>query len=176
MEVLMSQRTRSGLATSRLGALFSRTSLVHSGPRDGQVQLSGSAVPISSEGWAGTARAAITSHQSLVLIAGCIALAGMVLVGALLVFHPHVDLLQSALGTTNKKPTGGGADVADTNRLWGSLNKLTTEADYLVFPSVTLAGGVGAAFMAFGHRKGAPIISGAVIAGVIGGGLKVIVQ
>jgi hypothetical protein len=176
MEVLMSQLTRNGSATGRLGALFGRTSLVQSGPRDGRAQLSAAPLGMPTSRWAASARTVIMSHRSLIFIAGSLAFAAMLLLGALLVFHPHVNLLQSALGQSNAAPKGKGADVTDTNNLYGSLNQLTTEADYLIFPSVTLAGGVGAAFWALGHRRGPMIVSGAVIAGVVGGGLKVIVQ
>ena len=88
----------------------------------------------------------------------------------------HVDLLQAAFGVhATKKPAGGGA-VSNATQLFNSVQSLSTDALYILLPTVTLAGAVGGIVWAAGSRRGPSIVVGAIVAGVIGAGLKTIVQ
>jgi hypothetical protein len=124
------------------------------------------------------AKATPSPRTQVVTVA--LALCGMALVGLLLLLHPHGDLLQDAFNT--HPPTsagalsGGKAATGDASNLWNDVNGLSTDALYLLMPTVTLAGAVGGIFWAVGARRGPMIVGGAVMAGVIGAGLKVIVQ
>jgi hypothetical protein len=88
-----------------------------------------------------------------------------------------VDLLEGAFGGATKHPGNPGTQAAhDTSNLYHDIDTLKTDASYILAPCVSLAGCVGAAAWALGHRRGPSIVGGAVMAGVIGAGLSVIVQ
>ena len=75
-------------------------------------------------------------------------------------------------GTT---PTGGGVSPSH-QPLHHDVSGLSTDSLYLLGPTVTLAGAVGAIFWALGHRRGPSIMGGAVAAGVLGASIKLIVS
>jgi hypothetical protein len=119
------------------------------------------------------AGAMLVSHRWLILAE--IALALMLL---LLVHHLHVDLLESAFGTPQTSPGGNCPTIkgstTDCTSLFSAVSNLTTDADYVLVPCVTLAGAVGAIFWALGHRRGPGIVGGALAAGAIGVGMATI--
>lgn len=117
------------------------------------------------------ALALISAHGYLIPMALLLVFVVVVLVG-----HPHVDLLESAFGKPTSAPGGSGNSAQATKNLYTDINALSTDAAYILVPSVTLAGAVGAIFWALGSRRGPAIVGGAIVAGVIGVGLKVIVE
>jgi hypothetical protein len=119
----------------------------------------------------GKVRAVIDAHGAVIVTALLLAV-----IVVLFVLHPHVDLLEGAFGKAPTGPAGSGSASKDTSNLYHDVNTLATDARYILVPSVSLAGAVGAITWALGSRRGPGIVVGAVIAGVVGVGLTTIVQ
>jgi len=116
--------------------------------------------------------------RDLIRAYGYVVLIGLMfaLIVVLLVLHPHIDLLESAFGGAPKQSALKGSTAGDTENLASSVSQLTKDASYVLVPSVSLAGAVGATFWALGSRRGPTIVGGAVVAGVVGVGLDVVVR
>jgi hypothetical protein len=125
-------------------------------------------------------RPTLTSNRYVATVTIALAVVGILAAVALLALHPHVSLLQDAFNTHPPAGptglTGTTGDVKDTTNLWKEISSLSTDATYVLMPTVTLAGAVGGIFWAVGARRGPAIVGGAVMAGVIGAGLDVIVK
>ena len=117
------------------------------------------------------ALSAIASHIYPLLAATATALVGM-----LLLLLAHVNLLQAAFGVHSTTNPASGRASANATSLFTSVSNLSTDALYILLPTVTLAGAVGGIVWAAGSRRGPSIVVGAIVAGVIGAGLKTIVQ
>lgn len=176
MEVPM-LRTRTGSSSGLVGALFDRAPLLpslrrQSRPQPADIPLvkhgsDSRSRPASARGRTG---AAIVSHPYLLIPTVAIALAGM-----LLLLHAHADLLRAAFGVPNTTKVGGGAASTNAQGLFHHVQSLSTDALYVLMPSVTLAGAVGGIAWAAGSRRGPSIVGGAIVAGVVGAALNVIV-
>jgi hypothetical protein len=179
MEVPMST-TRTGSAARRVRALRDRTHLLPSpGGRSEPQPADNAAVENGSDSRPGPARcwgrgsAGAMSHPYLLLAAAAAATA---IAGMLLVLNAHADLLQAAFGVTPKAKGPAGGATTNTTTLFNNISNLSTDAIYILLPTVTLAGAVGGIVWAAGSRRGPTIVVGAIVAGVIGAGLKTIVQ
>jgi hypothetical protein len=189
----MSERTGGDPAEHRVGAVLDpkhaeplvgergsqSTGRRLSGPaRYTRLMVAGASVPCAShrgdssdqlKGGLNRVRTIVMSNRWLLLI-----LIGMTFVVVLLALLGHADLLQGAFNSTPKKPSGSSA--TDTTNLYNEIGSLSTDATYILLPSVSLAGAVGGIVWAFGGHRGPSIVTGAVIAGVVGASLDVIVK
>lgn len=115
------------------------------------------------------------TSRGRIVTAMVIATALGMLMLALFGLHEHAYLLKDAfLKGSTASPSGNAA--GDTTNLYNDIDGLSTDSLYLLTPTVTLAGAVGGIFWAAGHRRGPSIMGGAIAAGVLGAGIKVIVS
>jgi hypothetical protein len=166
----MSERARSGSAAGRVGAVLSPRVVVRSAARQRAAALA--KAPTTARRLGTWAAAMLRRREVQAILA--VALAGSMLVVALLAFNGHVNLLKDALG--GQSGSAKGAAGKDTTDLFTKVDALSTDAIYVLGPCVTLAGAVGGILWARGARRGPGIVAGAVAAGVVGAGLKTIVS
>lgn len=136
------------------------------------------ACALLTSGRLGPVQSGLNRVRTAIVSYGWLVLATMVVgfVAVLLSLHGHVDLLQAAFKKTPTAPGGNSAAAGDTTSLYNTINGLSTDATYILVPSVSLAGAVGGILWAFGAHRGPQIVAGAVVAGVVGASLDVIVK